>query len=191
MFEYIILFLLALIVLLFPIPLKITLKYSNKVMEIYLYNKQLKSKKKLEIDLENNNLESIIKENFFSSLIFSNIKIIIYKIKRLKFKPTVTLNTKLEYGFDDAAFVAILFGLIHSIYSFLYLALINFVKVKTTNFKVIPHFEENDFNMEILSVIYINLAKTIYIAFVMLPCFIKIIYNKTNVKKFKGGNVHG
>jgi len=190
MFEYIIIFLLALVLILFPIPLKITLKYSNKVMEIYLYNKQLKSKKPLKPGLKKD-LEGNIKENFFNSLFLSNIRLIIFKIRRLKFKPTITLNTKLEYGFDDAAFVAILFGLIYSTYSFLYLILINFVKVKTTDFKVTPHFKENDFNMEISSVIYINLAKTIYIAFVMSLCFINIKHNNTNIKKFKGGNVHG
>jgi len=190
MFRFIIVLLLTLIILLFPIPIKITLKYSNKVMEIYLYNKKLKLKKPSKINL-NNDLESKLKETIFNSLLLSNIKLIIYKIKKLKFKPIVTLNTKLEYGFDDAAVVAILFGLIHSAYSFLYLLLMNFVKVKKTNFKVIPHFQKNDYNMEISSVIYINLAKTIYIAFVMSLCLITIKRNKTNIKKYKGGNING
>ena len=109
----------------------------------------------------------------------------------LKFKPTIILNTKLEYGFDDAAFVAILYGLIHSTYSFLYLLLQNFVKVKKIDLKVIPHFEENDFNMEISSIIYTNLGKIIYMAFIILNCLISIKHNKSNIKKYKGGNVHG
>ena len=188
MFKGIIVFLLTLTIILFPIPLKITLKYSNKVLEIYIYNKKLKVKTP-----SKNNIKSKPKDNFFKSFTLSDIKQIIYKIKNLKFKPLLILNTKLEYGFDDAAFVAILFGLLHSAYSFLYLLLINFVKVKNIDFKVIPHFEENDLNMEILSIIYMNLAKIIYMAFIMSICLasISIKHRKASMKKYKGGNVHG
>ena len=44
MFKGIIVFLLTLTIILFPIPLKITLKYSNKILEIYIYNKKIKVK---------------------------------------------------------------------------------------------------------------------------------------------------
>ncbi|MCB2292012.1 DUF2953 domain-containing protein [Clostridium algoriphilum] len=190
MFKYIIMFLLALIIILFPIPIKITLKYSNKVLEIYIYNKKLKKKKPLNLGLKNN-LVSEPKYNFLESMSLNDIESIIYKIKNLKFKPIIILNTKLEYGFDDAAFVAILYGLIHSTYSLLYQILINFVKVKNMDFRVIPHFEKNHFNMGISSIIYINLAKIINITFVICLCLIKIKHNKVNLKKYKGGNVHG
>ena len=190
MFKCIIVFLLVLTIILFPIHLKITLKYSNKILGIYILNTKLKTKKTSKNNLKND-LKSKSKKNFFESLILSDIKLIFYKIKNLKFKPTLTLNTKLEYGFDDAALVAILFGLIHSTYSFLYLLLINFVKVKPIDFKVIPHFEESDFDMEISSIIYMNLAKIIYMAFIMSICLIKIKHKNTNIEKYEGGNVHG
>jgi hypothetical protein len=186
MFIGIIVFLLILTIILFPIPLKITLKCSNKVLEIYIYNKKLKPKLPSKKDLDCNP-----KENFIKSLNFNDMKLIIYKIRNLKLKPRLILNTKIEYGFDDAALVAILFGLIHTTYSFIYLFLINFVKVKNIDLKVIPHFEENDFNLEILSIIYMNLVKIIYMAFIMSICLIKIKHEKTNFKKYKGGNVHG
>ncbi len=186
MFKGIILFVLMLIIILFPIPLKITLKYSNKVLEIYIYNKKLKVKPPSKNDLECNK-----KMKFIKSFTLSDIRLIFYKIKNLKLKPKLNLSTKLEYGLSDAALVAILYGLIHSSYSFLYLLLMNFVKVKKINLKVIPHFEENDFNMEILSIIYMNLVKIIYMAFVMSICLINIKNRKTNMKKYKGGNVHG
>ncbi|MBU3180439.1 DUF2953 domain-containing protein [Clostridium psychrophilum] len=190
MFKYIIMFLLALIILLFPIPIKITLKYLNKVLEIYLYNKKLKLKKVSKIDSKKNS-ESNPPKKILQSLNFYDIKLIIYKIKNLKFKPTIFLNTKVEYGFDDAAFVAILFGLIHSIYGLLYDLLIKFVKVKNIDFKVIPHFKENNLNMEISCIIYINLAKVVNISFVIFLCLIKIKHNKVNIKKYKGGSIHG
>ena len=186
MFIGIIVFLLILTIILFPIPLKITLKCSNKVLEIYIYNKKLKPKIPSKKDLE-----CTEKENFLRSLNLNDIRLIVYKIKNLKLKPSLILKTKLEYGFNDAAFVAILFGLIHTSYSFMYLLLINFVKVKNIDLKVIPHFEENDFNLEILSIIYMNLVKIIYMTFVMSICLIKIKHRKTNLKKYKGGNVHG
>jgi len=188
MFKVIIVFLLTLAIILFPIPLKITLKYSNKVLEIYIYNKKLKVKTP-----SKNHLKCKQKESFFKTITLSDIRLLIYKIKNLKFKPKLSLKTKLEYGFDDAALVAILFGLIHSVYSFIYLLLINFIKVSSIDLTVAPHFEENDFNMEILSIISINLAKIIYMAFIISICLLSINkrHKKTNMKKYKGGNVHG
>lgn len=196
MFKGIIVFLLALTIILFPIPLKITLKYSNKILEIYIYNKKLKvrnlSKSGLKSDSKTD-AKAKTKENFLKSFSLDDIKLIIYKLMSLKFKPTLNLNTKLVYGFDDAAFVAILFGLIHSTYSFIYLLLQNFVKVKNIDIKVIPHFEEYDINMEISSIIYSSLAKNVYIVFIILICLvnIKMLHNKSNIKKYRGGNVHG
>lgn len=199
MFKYLIPFFLMLIIILFPIPIKITLKYSNKFLEIFIYKKKinihksLKSSKKIKSTQSNKTntnpvkiyLKSLIKINI------NDIKLIFYKIKSLKFKPILILNTKLEYGLDDAALVAILFGYIHSAHSFLYMILINFFKVKKINFNVIPHFEENDLYMEISSIIYINLAKIIYMTLKILTCLINIKHSKSNIKEYKGGNVHG
>ena len=186
MFIGIVIFLLTLTIILFPIPLKITLKYTNKVLEIYIYNKKLRTNK-----VSKNDIEHIPNLKPFRVFNLSEIKLIIGKLKHLKLKPTLTLKTKLEYGFNDAAFVAILFGLIHSTHSLLYLVLRDFVKVKNIDLKVIPHFEENDFNMETLSIIYMNLVKIIYMAFVMSICLIKIKHRKSSLKKYKGGSVHG
>jgi len=195
MFKYIMIFFLMLIILLFPIPIKITLKYVNKVLEIFIYNKKINIKNFFNEDKKNKlNYESDTKsiKNFFKSLILNNIKLIIRQTKNSKFIPTLTLNTKIEYGLDDAALVAILFGLINSTYSLLYTILLNFAKVKDTDFKVIPHFEKSDLYIEISSIIYINFAKIIYMAFrMMLPCLINRKHNKSNMKKYKGGNVHG
>jgi len=200
MFKDIIVFVLTLAIILFPIPLKITLKYSNKVLEIYVYNKKLKIKALSKLGLDNvsnpntkTNKKTKKKKNILKSFTFNDLKLINYKVMHLKFKPTLHLNTNLEYGFDDAAFTAILFGIIHNIYSFLYLLLQNFVKVKKIGIKVIPHFEEHDFNFEISSIIYSSLVKNVYMAFILIICLINIkkIHNKSNFKRYRGGNVHG
>jgi hypothetical protein len=186
MFIGIIIFLLTLTIILFPIPLKITLKYANKTLEVFIYNKKMKRKALSKSDIKN--LSEI---NLSKSLELKDIKQIYNRFKKLKLKFALSLSTKLEYGFDDAALVAILFGLIHSSYSFLYSLLMNYVEVKKMTIKVIPHFEENDFNMETLGIIYMNLVKIIYMAFIMLICLIKIKHKKTNLKKYKGGSIHG
>ncbi|MBU3189175.1 DUF2953 domain-containing protein [Clostridium bowmanii] len=196
MFKGIIVFLLALTIILFPIPLKITLKYSNKILVIYIYNKKLKIRNLSKSSLKSNSktdTKAKTKENFLKSFSLDDIKLLIHKLISSKFKPTLNINTKLEYGFDDAAFVAVLFGLIHSTYSFIYLLIQNFVKVKNIDIKVKPHFEEHDINMEISSIIYSNLAKNVYILFIMIICLvnIKMMHNKSNIKKYRGGNVHG
>lgn len=188
MFKGIIVCFLMLTIILFPIKLKITLKYLNKNLDIYIYNKKLRAKlpkKKL--------LKVKRKVSRFKYFTISDARLIIHKITNFKLKPTLILNTKLEYGFDDAAFVAILFGLIHSAYSFLYLALIKFVKVKNINHKVIPHYQEKEFSFIISSIIYTNIAKIIYMAVIIIICLISINirYKKNNSEKYKGGNVHG
>ncbi|MBU3176313.1 DUF2953 domain-containing protein [Clostridium estertheticum] len=200
MFKFIIVFLFVLTIILFPIHLKITLKYTNKVLEIYIYKKKLEVNKPLKSNSKDQ-LKSKPTKIFFkplnlrdinlSDINLNNISLISHKFKNLKFKPTLILNAKLEYGFDDAALVAIVFGLIHSAYSLLYLILTNFVKVKNIDLKVTPQFKENNLNMEISSIIYINFVKIIYMAFIILPCLINIKHNKTNFKKYRGGNVHG
>jgi len=205
MFKFLIVFFFMLIIILFPIPIKITLKYSSKVLEIFIYNKKINLKKSLENNRnkrnnknnktsEKNDTTPKSKKGSFKPLILNNtydIKLILYKIKTLKFKPTLILNTKVEYGLADAALVAILFGFMHSAYSFLHIILLNFVKVKNIDLNVIPHFEENDLYMKVSSTIHINFATIIYMAFKLLPCLINIIHNKPNLKEYKGGNVHG
>ena len=106
MFKYLILLFLMLIIILFPIPIKITLKYSNKLLEIFIYkkkiniNKSLKRNKKAKTN-ESNKANTKSKHVYLKSLITNNrndIELIFYKIKNLKFKPTLILNTKVEYG---------------------------------------------------------------------------------------------
>ena len=188
MFVGIIVFLIAIIIILFPIPLKITLKYSKKILEIYVYNKKLMRKK-------HNKTEPIkkVKVRLEKSFTLSDIRLIINKFMDLKFKPNLTLITHLEYGFDDAALVAILFGLIHTTNSFLYLLLQKFVKVKNINHEVIPYFKEKDLSMKISCIIYANLAKIIYMSIIMLICItrIKLRHKKINTVEYEGGNVHG
>jgi hypothetical protein len=194
MFTGIIVFLITLTILLFPIPLKITLKYSKKILEIYVYNKKLQRKEHKKSKSKSKSKPAKIQKNTsYKSYTLSDIRLIINKIIGFKFKPTLNLTTKLEYGFDDAALVAILYGLIHSTYSFLYLLLLNFVKVKNIDHKVIPHFKEKNLSIEISSIIYTNLAKIIYMLTIMLICLtsINIRHKKMSFGKYKGGNVHG
>jgi hypothetical protein len=194
MFKGIIVLLLITTIILFPIPIKITLKYTNKLLEIYIYNKKLNinvpSTNKLKHKTKS---KTNLVSKFIKSINFNDIRQIVYKIINLKFKPSLILKTKLEYGVDDAAFVAILFGMIHSAYSFLYLLLKNFVTVKTIDLKVTPYFEEKDFKIKIKSIIYVSLAKIIYMAIIMSICLIniKLSHKKINVEKYRGGNVHG
>jgi hypothetical protein len=196
MFKYLILLFIMLIIILFPIPIKITLKYSNNLLEIFLYKKKININKPLKksnkVSANEPNTKSL--QIYLKSLVTYNLndlKLISYKIRDLKLNPTLILNTKIEYGLDDAAVVAILFGSIYSAYSFLHKILLNSFKVKNMTCNVIPHFEENDLHIEIESIIYISLSKIIYTAFKIFPCLIKIKHNNPNIKEYKGGNVHG
>ena len=88
-------------------------------------------------------------------------------IRELKFKPALELKLDLLYGLDNAAYTALVHGLITSTYP-IFLQLLNmFFKVKKNDLKIQPEFNKFILKLEVNSIISINLAKTIYILFII------------------------
>jgi hypothetical protein len=88
-------------------------------------------------------------------------------ITNLKFKPVLKLRFYLLYGLDNAAYTAILHGLITSAYPTLLQLLELFFNMKENDCKIEPEFNKFVLKLEIDSIISINLAKVIYILFVI------------------------
>jgi Protein of unknown function (DUF2953). len=87
-------------------------------------------------------------------------------IKKLKYKPVLKLKLNLLYGLDDAAYTALLHGVITSLYPILIQFLSLFFKMKENTIKTQPEFNKFILKLEIDSIIFINLAKVIYISLV-------------------------
>ncbi len=60
MFKCLIIFFLMLTIILFPIPIKITLKYSNKLLEIFIYKKKININKPLKKSKKVNQMNQIL-----------------------------------------------------------------------------------------------------------------------------------
>jgi hypothetical protein len=159
-----ILILCTLIVLLvIPIPIKIKIKYDDMKLDFYLYNinlnnmlRRIKRKTEHIVDAKPDRVHT-----------FNNtIKTYSTLVEKLKFKPTLKLKLDLVYGLDDAAYTALLHGIITSLYPILIQFLSLFFKVKENNIKAQPEFNKFILKLEIDSIIFINLAKVIYMSLV-------------------------
>ncbi|WP_175412928.1 DUF2953 domain-containing protein [Clostridium sp. AWRP] len=157
MIKLLISFILILFVLVFiPIPLKIRINCSNKTFSLKIYNLNVIDK----INLKDNNPS--LKGKKKSSSLINNFKINLKSLKNLKFKPHIKIKVKLVYGLDDAAYTAITYGLIPTLITFIFALIKNIFVVKKKEIHVKPVFNSFYFNLEISSIIYISLAKIIY-----------------------------
>ena len=157
----------VLVILLFiPFPIKFSLYVNNKIIKIYLYNKEIKIKKS---DKKKKSPKK--KKNY--NFIF-NWKKFLHIIKHSKFKPRLSYKYKLLYDTSDAYYTAILNGYLNILSSSLHHLLLWFFKIKKFNIQVNPLFK-NEFNIEFQfkGIIYINFVKLIIIAINLLKCIKK------------------
>ncbi|KZL94243.1 hypothetical protein CLMAG_12960 [Clostridium magnum DSM 2767] len=156
---------LCILILLFiiPIPIKIKVKYIDMKLDFYLYNinlnnilRHIKRKTKHIVEDKPDRVH-----NFGNSIkTFSTLR------KKLKFKPVLKLKLDLIYGLDNAAYTALLHGIITSFYPMLVQFLSLFFKISENNIEAQPEFNKFILKLEIDSIIFINLAKVIYMSLI-------------------------
>lgn len=162
------LFILILCILIFlfvvPIPIKIRVKYDDMKLDFYLYNinlndklRRAKKKVKHTVDVKPDRIHTFVNTVKTSSTLS----------KKLKFKPALKLKLDIICGVDDAAYTALLHGIITSFYPIIVQLLGLFFKVKENTIKVQPEFNKFILKLEIHSIIFINLAKVIYMSFII------------------------
>lgn len=162
------------ILLFLPLPIKIDLEYLNKNLIIKLYKYPLFSSKN---GVENKYLKRFIKKekkikDDINTSKRKYLKKLSYRklyrnISTNKLKPKIKINASLVYGFDDAAFSAILYGLLCNIPNLLYLFLSIVFKVKKLSFDIEPKFNKALLTFGITSIFYFNIANIIYILFLL------------------------
>ena len=92
---------------------------------------------------------------------------ILYKISNEKHKLSARVDFDLNYGFDDAAATAISYGLLHGAISILYNQFSFLLNIKEYHYNIIPHYNDSMFNFRLNCIISFNLAKIIYMIFVI------------------------
>lgn len=152
--------LVVLVILFLPIPLKLKFETFNKDYDIYLYNfslkklikKNAKDKKKPEVKTKAKPKTKKILDK--GSLIRS--------LKNNKFKLKLKFSFMLDYGLADAFHVAMIFPLLNSISPFLFFILEIPFSIKKYKMVINPKFNCNFLKLEIESIIFLSLAKIIY-----------------------------
>lgn len=178
-----IIFFIILAILLLPIPLKITLSFSGKKAIIKIYNKEINITKRLKKKIKKASVKAndkIEEEIIHKDLVNPhNTKKIIRLLRKNKYKLSLKMKVNINYSLDDAAYTAFAYGLLHQLLSFVAASLGLFFNLKDFKSNIKPSYNKFYLNFEITSIIFINLAKVIYI------CII-IIYNlKFGSKKLK------
>lgn len=158
-------FVILVIVLLVPVPIKITLKFFNKNFYLFVYNFQ--------IDINKNLKKFTGKKKIKNEKTLKKIPIIklVGKFNKNPIKPYYFFTLHMDYGFEDAAATSIFYGLVYTLYPWFYKFLSAFLNVKKYNFNIKPHFNKTLFNLEINSIFLLNIVNVIYIVILITSVF--------------------
>lgn len=164
--------LLVLIVIIFlPIPLKLKFTTFNKDYNVFLYNfslKKLIQKKTKNVPSNTKKKEKPkIKKEYKTKKVI-NKSGLISSLKNNKFKLKLKFTLLLDYGLDDAFNVAMVFPFFNSISPFLFFILEIPFSIKKYRMSVTPKFNCNFIKLEIESIIFLSIAKIIYMTILIL-----------------------
>lgn len=136
-------FLYTLIILLIPIPFKLHVYYKNGelIIKIFKFKKSINKNK----DIDHTTEKEHKKKLNFTNYDYADV------IKRfdknpIKFKIKTTLE--IDYGLEDAANTAVLYGVLWSLYPFIDRLLKIIFNFKALNFKLNPHYNEKTFQLD-------------------------------------------
>ncbi|WBW95301.1 DUF2953 domain-containing protein [Oceanirhabdus sp. W0125-5] len=189
-------FFVLLIILFFPIPLKLSLNYSNSILIICIYKFEIlntgkekaktkedaakKTKKKKKSIKTKDKRETKERKFDIKSLIFSFLR------SDSKFIRTfMKFDLSFQYGLEDAFNCALLYGIISSFLGILPNLINNFFNLKKYDFKVKPLFNIKTMNIKIYCTIYFNLIYIIYVILYIL------INSRVKKKKNEGVECYG
>lgn len=170
-------FLVILLVIFIPIPIKFNIYYSGINYYIKLYGitiispKKVKKRKKLfiknkqKITNKKFNFLKFSKDIDFKSLEY---RALISKLYHSKFKPILKMNLFIDYSLNDAARTAIFYGVLCQTPPIIYILLNIIFKLSKYNFKINPIFEDKFFlKIETSSIFFISFANIIYIIIIL------------------------
>lgn len=181
MFKILIIIMIFTTIFIMPIPIKFYLFYDVNKLTLKIYNKNIKINSE-ELKKDSIKLNKVKKKKKIYS---ADIKTLWCILKKNKLKPSIKLNVNLNYGLDDAAVTAILFGLIYNFYSLIEWFFYSILKVKDMNFQLTPNYNKMLFILELNGIIYVSLVKIIFIYVILRKS-----YNK-KTKDIEGGVVYG
>lgn len=180
---------LIIFLLFIPIPLKIYILYKNNKLIIRFYNFSLYPSK----DLKNMSLtvakvkeKSKLTVDFRKAFDKHTIKQIFHRFCKSKLKPSLKLDFNLDYGFEDAALTGLSYGILNSFFAPFKNILSSLFKIKKFQLNAMPDFNGSKLNLEIKSIIYINIVQIINTCFTVGLILFKSYRNNKYIHKTKG-----
>lgn len=154
-------FILLIFLIFIPIPIKIKLTYIDFKLSVFLYGFKINLNKKTKNN-KKKAYKSKPKKKFDYNL--DNIRTIIHDVDCSKYKPKLNISIRLKLGFFDASITALIYGMLHSLSPLIYRILNMIFKITSYKFDVNPEFKNDIINIELRSIIFISLAKIIYVS---------------------------
>ena len=170
-----------LFLLFMPIPLKLSIKYLDDFYEIKFYKinllssdggviyKFIKDDKVKKYDSSDNAKEES-KEKYREKLRYKklSIKLLFKNLSNNSYKPYLNISSNIDFSVNDAAVTAIVYGLLNSLNPIIFKLLSSFFKIKNFNNKFNPIFKDKYIiNISIMCILTINIAKIIYMLFLI------------------------
>ncbi|MBV4419426.1 DUF2953 domain-containing protein [Clostridium tyrobutyricum] len=149
-----------LIIIFIPFPVKLHVFYNNKKLHLYFFNinilnKITSNKKRFDINSANSTRQL--------AKTIRKFRIVFKRLLKIKYKPQISIDIDMVYGLDDAAYTAILYGLINALTPSLLILLSKLFILKKQEINIKPCFNKSYFKLEINSIIYVSFVKIIYI----------------------------
>ena len=185
---FLLLVFLLLFLLFMPIPLKLYIKYLDDFYEIKFYKinllssdggiikkfikddtvKKYDTSHNIKEEVEEKAQEKIRGTKFSMRLLFKNLS-------NNRYKPYFKVNSNIDFSVNDAAGTAILYGLLNSLNPIIFKILSTFFKIKNFDNKFNPIFKDKYIiNISIICILTINIAKIIYMLFLIKKSSIPI-----------------
>ncbi|MCR1934214.1 DUF2953 domain-containing protein [Clostridium tepidum] len=141
-------------ILILVIPFKITVIYVNKHFAVYVYNFKWTQQKN---ETTGDKKTSKKKDN-------NKKKALKITLEKCNYKPKASIYTFLNYDLEDAAYLAVTYGILQSLIPYFYNYLIKIFKLKNFNYNITPLFKnKNLIQFKFKGIFYISLVKIIYI----------------------------
>lgn len=141
-------------ILILVIPFKITVIYTNKHLDVYVYSfKWTQQKNENTTDIKTSEKKDNKKK-----------KALKITLEKCNYKPKADIYAFLNYDLEDAAYSAITYGILQSLMPYVYNYLIKIIKLKNFNYNITPLFKnKNLIEFKFKGIFYISLVKIIYI----------------------------
>lgn len=163
------LLLLFLIIIFVPIPIMFEISYVDNIFKAFIYKKLIfsteKNKEEKSISSKANPKKKKKSKQKNKSKKF-DINALLASLYHNPYKPKLKLWLDFEYSLDDAAYTALLYGVLHSALATICSLLNSYINLQIKHLKTNPLFTNTtNFFIKVKGIFYINLAKIIYILF--------------------------